>query len=182
MFKLTEFYLQNKCTLASSNPCNKNKVCLKFLSYGVIGISQKKSIQPLEREVSWLQICLSLLTALFARKSHTGRITCVCRVSFQGTKSSSQDRQYLKLMKWREKRQNWLFRHSKGKNHWKSKHCSSGLSLINHVARNDPHVGQFLRRDGESSLRESVFHNKARLQSPLDRLGFHLVPPIHIFI
>lgn len=131
MFKLTEFYLQNKCTLASSNPCNKNKVCLKFLSYGVIGISQKKSIQPLEREVSWLQICLSLLTALFARKSRTGRITCVCRVSFQGTKSSSQDRQYLKLMKWREKRQNWLFRHSKGKNHWKSKHCSSGLSLIN---------------------------------------------------
>ena len=52
MFKLMEFYLQNKCTLASSNPCNKNKVCPKFLSYGVIGISQKNSTQAPEREVS----------------------------------------------------------------------------------------------------------------------------------
>lgn len=68
MFKLMEFYLQNKCTLASSNPCNKNKVCPRFPSYGVNGISQKNSTQPSARKVSCLQICLRLFTALLALK------------------------------------------------------------------------------------------------------------------
>lgn len=49
MFKLMELSLQNQCTLASSNPCNKNKVCPKFLSYGLISISQKSSAQSPER-------------------------------------------------------------------------------------------------------------------------------------
>lgn len=56
MFKLMEFYLQNKCTLAFNNPCNKNKICPKFFSCGVISISWKNSAQSLKREVHWFQV------------------------------------------------------------------------------------------------------------------------------
>ena len=102
MFKFMEFYLQNKCALASSNPRNKNKVCPEFLSYGVIGISQKNSTQPPEREVSYLQIYLSSFTALLALKILILReLPLFARFPFK--EQRTLHRQHLKLIKWRIK-------------------------------------------------------------------------------
>lgn len=97
------FICRKKCILASSNPCNKNKVCPKFLSYRIISISRKNSAQPLEREVSSLQICLPLLTTFLVLKIPYREYYLYLKVSFQETKNFSQDRQCLKLIKWKIK-------------------------------------------------------------------------------
>lgn len=94
-------FTEKKCILTSSNPCNKNKVCPEFLSYGIISISRKISAQPLGREVSSLQICLPLFTTFFALKIPYWENYLCLKVSFQETKKSSQDRQHLKLIKWK---------------------------------------------------------------------------------
>lgn len=169
-----ELYLQKKkCILASSNPCNKNKVCPKFLSYGILSMSWKNSAQPLGREV---QICLPLFTTFFALKISYWEYYLCLKVSFQETKNSSQDRQHLKLIKLKIRGKTGHLAFT-GKKNWKSKHsykCNEPRGTQR------PIFGAILEWVAEAFQEEAC--SKTRLQSPWDGSGFHLMPLIHIFI